>query len=275
MFASHRLGLSAGALLFSLGCGDREQAPPTSPSATATASAAVTATPSSPAGMSVAQFCAAHDAKLDALLGSCEKEDAPDLYAVVASGIQTSKRRCKALKDVRVVEDRVPACLATATTWHDAKLSHLQYQPACRQAVVGLADDGAPCELDLSCKPGSHCLPKPEADDLEHVCTPAPKEGAPCRVRAGHSCGPKLDCVESTGKCVARAQAGQACGSGQATCADGLACLRRHSKDPTGKCGPRRKDGEGCHQWAECEGRCKPAAPTLLDGRCASFCGSP
>lgn len=258
-----------------VGCGDQKQAAPPAPSATATATVVTTATASAAEGTAVAQFCKAHDAKLDALLATCDKKDAAELHAVVASGIQNSKRRCASLKDVRVVEAKVPACLATVATWHDAKLDHLQYEPACREALVGLAADGAPCELDLSCKPGSHCLPKPEADDLEHVCTPAPKEGDPCRVRAGHSCGPKLDCVESTGKCVARGKAGDACGSAQATCEEGLACLRNHSKDPTGKCGPRRKDDEGCHQWAECEGRCKPAAPTLLDGRCVSFCNAP
>jgi len=224
--------------------------------------------------MTVADFCAAHDAKLDALLGSCSAEEAPTVHALLSSGIQTSKRQCRSLKEVRVEKEHVPACLDELQTWHRASLAHLQFAPACRKALVGLANDGDACTFDLSCPAGSFCLPKPEGDEADPVCSPAPEVGSACRPRAGHSCGPALDCDQSTKKCIARAKEGEACGSGQAACEEDLACLRNHHKDPTGKCGPLRKKGDGCHHWAECAGRCKTAAETLKDGFCTPYCSS-
>jgi hypothetical protein len=226
--------------------------------------------------MPLADFCSALHQKLDAMVATCEPKPATqDLFKILkmsADEMGEDDSACGRLKNVTVVADRVPACLAEVRTHWEGGLVHIADADACRAAVVGKTPNGASCSLDLECVAGSYCVADPASKDpLASVCAPSTHVGDTCIEHRGEACGPELDC--RAGHCEKRPGAGEPCSPRSQTCAPGLTCLRDAPKATRGKCGPRRSAGDVCHRWTECEGACVAPAGSE-DGRCESFCGS-
>lgn len=229
-----------------------------------------------PQTMPLADFCKQLHAKLDALVVACHaKPETEDLFKILkmsADDMLEEDNSCARLKNVEVLAEKAPACLAEVQTHWSGALVHIEHTPACRAAFVGKTPSGGKCGSDLECVAGSFCVADPESPDpLASVCSPPMAAGVKCIEHRGEACGPDLEC--SNGKCVPRPIAGEACLASAQNCAPGLACLIETSTAKEGKCAPRRKAGEACHRWTECEGACV-APKDKKDGTCESFCGS-
>lgn len=90
---------------------------------------------------------------------------------------------------------------------------------SCEAALEGTIVEGGDCELDEECQGEQYCK-------LADAC---PGECAP-REQAGGLCGGNSDCISGlmcgdTGRCVAPAEAGEACKQGEPDCVAGYLCL--------------------------------------------------
>lgn len=268
--------LFAGLTTIAVAC---DKPAPTAPSATATAGPSASSAAPKPAEnrtMPLAEFCKELRAKLDAMVATCRpKPETEDLFKILKLSVDEMAADyafCPQLENVEILADKVPSCLAEVRTHWQGALVHIAHTPACRDAFVGKTGPGAKCRSDLECVAGSFCVADPASSDpLAEVCSPPMAAGVTCIEHRGEACGPDLDCV--AGKCTLRPGAGEACSASSQNCAPGLTCLLQTSTDKEGKCGPRRKAGEACHRWTECEGACV-APKGGKDGKCEAFCGS-
>lgn len=279
-----------GALLtLALGC---EKTPGGSPSASSSSSPSSLAS-SAPTGagssgadvaksapheatMPLAEFCKALHQKLDAMVATCHPKPATeDLFKILqmsADELGEDDNPCGRLKNVVVLADKVPACLAEVRSHWEGGLVHIAHTDACRAALVGSTPAGASCGSDVECVAGSFCVADPASKEpLASICAPSTNVGATCIEHRGEACAPALDC--KAGRCEKRPVAGEACSSRSQSCAPGLTCLIDAAKAPEGHCAPRRKTGEACHRWTECEGACVTPKGSD-DGKCEAFCGS-
>ncbi len=210
-----------------------------------------------PPTMPLGDFCKQLRAKLDSMVAACQPKPATEdlfkLLKLMADEMADDDNFCTRLTNVDILAEKAPACLAEIRTQWDAALVRIQHTPACRAAFVGKTAPGGKCRSDLECIANSFCVADPSSSDpLASVCSPPMAAGVTCIEHRGEACGPDLDC--SSGKCVPRPISGETCSSADQNCGPGLTCLMETSAAKEGKCGPRRKAGQACHRWTDCDG---------------------
>jgi hypothetical protein len=129
----------------------------------------------------------------------------------------------------------------------------------CEEWVVGLLQEGDPCEGDdlPECAPGLTCVTL-DGDPDRRSCRQHALEGESC----DGVCAPDLWCNQSNRTCAAYVELGSACDdNGALLCPSGQFCNE-------GVCTLQAGPGEPCEEWRGCrnhectDGVC-PATPTF------------
>jgi len=203
--------------------------------------------------------------------GGCEARLQANLDDGELLGIQEAIDTGRVTYDGAKVDDCFAAVSALGCGIETARVFN---EGSCAEVFVGTVDEGGGCVVDVDCAGNNFC---DRSAGCPGTCSAPRTEGGDCE--DDDDCVEGLACANDTGKCVARATEGQACGGGvQEDCALGLTCAGDDDETQTPGLCKKNEDvfagalGDPCDLSATelCEDGLS-CVVTSLDGNGATF----